>query len=81
MIDEVALMARITTAQAAVEAAQRNVPPYDDGSADHLRAQILYLQAKVHHMALLAVMQAGQQQRLWEEIERLRQEMKGPRLH
>ena len=81
MIDEVALMARITNAHAAVEMAQRDLAMEDDGSIQHLQAQIRYLQAKVHHLTLLAVLQGGQQQRLWQELHRLSDEIAQRRTH
>ena len=79
MIDQIALMAKLVSARVAVDAARRKVAGVDDASPDYQRAQILYLQAMIHHMSLLAVMQAEQQERLWDEVASLREEIAAAR--
>jgi hypothetical protein len=79
--DEVALMAKLVNARAAVDAARRDAAQRVDGSPDHLRAQILLLQAQLHHTNLLVVMQAARLARMDEEIATLQAELSSRRLH
>jgi hypothetical protein len=75
MPDEIALMAKLMSARVAIDAARRNVAQLLGGSADHVCAQILLLQAQLHHTNLMVVLQAAQQARMGEEITTLQAEL------
>jgi hypothetical protein len=79
--DEVALLAKLMNARAAVDAARRNAAQRADGAPDHLEAQILLLQAQLHHTNLLVIMQAARLARMDEEIALLQAELSSRRLH
>ena len=79
--DEVALMAKLMNARVAIDAARRNAAQSRDGSPDHVCAQILLLQAQLHHTNLMVVLQAAQQARMSEEIATLQAELSWRRLH
>ncbi len=80
-MDEFFLMAKLDSARIAIDAARRAVAAVDPDSPQYERAQMAYLQALVHHLSIVAIMQAHQHERLSAQVASLREELAHPVLH
>ena len=80
-MDDLFLMARLDSARIAVDVARRAATRIDANSPGYERAQMAYLQAVVHQLSMLVVMQAHQHERLSEEVASLREQLADPTLH
>ncbi len=80
-MDEFFLMAKLDSARIAVDAARRKLTGIDPESPEFERAQMAYLQALVHHLSIVAIMQAHQHERLSAQVASLREELAHPVLH